>query len=419
MLASPLAILYTTVALDLIGFGMVVPLMPLYAQQFAVGPWAISWLMASYSLMQFFFAPLWGQLSDRRGRRPVLLLSMAGNTLALVGFALSQSYTQLLISRIVAGICTANIAVASAYVADSTSAKTRARGMGGIGAAFGLGFVLGPALAGELSVYGTRVPPYVAAALAAINLGMAYWRLPESLPPRPVAAPQVAPWWQQRIAAARVAPGVWPLVALVFTQIFAFAMMELALTLMVHRRFGLDAAGNGRLLALMGLVLVLVQGVLVGRLSGRLSNAAMATCGLACMAVGLAGVAVGAPYGLNAVRLALGLVALGQGLTSPALSAWVSAAAPAHAQGATLGLSQSGSALARVLGPTAAGLLYQDTGELAPFACASAVLVAAAATSLFIARRPPQSARGVAAQSAIEVDSEPRAPREPRRADAC
>ena len=242
MFSSPIGILFTTVALDLIGFGMVVPLMPLYARTFAVSPQAIAWLLASYSLMQFFCAPVWGKLSDRLGRRPVLLASMAGNVVALAAFATAQSFEQLFASRVLAGICTANISVASAYVADSTPDHLRSRGMGLIGAAFGLGFVLGPFFAGELSRFGLAAPPAVAAVLALINLALAYLRLPESLPPlrRQVQARPLRFWtilwgrWQ----VARSQPRLLPLLGIIFTHVFGFAMIEMALTLMVAQRLG-------------------------------------------------------------------------------------------------------------------------------------------------------------------------------------
>ncbi|RYF03436.1 MAG: MFS transporter, partial [Deltaproteobacteria bacterium] len=161
MVRSSLSILFTTIALDLIGFGMVVPLLPLYAKQYGASASAIAWLLATYSLMQFVFAPLWGRLSDRIGRRPVLLASIAGNVGALCLFASAPSYLWLLLARTVAGVCTANIAVANAYVADITGPHDRARGMGIVGAAFGLGFVLGPFFGGELStIWGVAAPAW-------------------------------------------------------------------------------------------------------------------------------------------------------------------------------------------------------------------------------------------------------------------
>lgn len=386
MFSTPIAILFTTVALDLIGFGMVVPLMPLYARQFAVSPQAIAWLLASYSLMQFFFAPVWGKLSDRLGRRPVLLASMAGNFVALLAFATAHSFAQLLCSRLIAGICTANIAVASAYVADSTPPEGRARGMGLIGAAFGLGFVLGPFFAGELSQWGLSAPPYAAAALAAGNGLLAYVRLPESLPKHlRVGGGQttatLSPWrllggrWRR----ARLQPRVLQLVALIFLHVFGFAMMEMALTLMVAQRFGFGPLQSGRLLAFVGLVLAAVQGGAVGRMSRRWGDGPLFVAGLFVMGSGLCAVALAAASGSGPwpVLVALGLLAIGQGLVAPTGAALLSHSAGSHEQGEVLGFGQSGSALARVVGPLVAGGLYQQLGDLMPFWVGGAVVLAA------------------------------------------
>lgn len=396
MFSSPIAILFTTVALDLIGFGMVVPLMPLYARQYAVSPQAIAWLLASYSLMQFFFAPVWGKLSDRLGRRPVLLASMAGNFVALMAFATAHSFAQLLISRLIAGICTANIAVASAYIADSTEPKSRAKGMGLIGAAFGLGFVLGPFFAGELSQWGLRAPPYVAAALALGNGLLAFVRLPESLPAHLRAEPgsrtvSLRPWqlllarWRR----ARLQPRVLQLVALVFGHVFGFAMMEMALTLMMAQRFGFGAQQSGRLLAFVGVVLVVVQGGAVGRLSRRFGDGPLFVTGLFLMGAGLCATAftASAAVGLGPVLVALAALATGQGLVAPTGAALLSQSAGSHEQGEVLGFGQSSSALARVCGPVAAGVLFQHSGDLAPFYAGGAVVFAAAcAAQLWLSR---------------------------------
>lgn len=388
--ASPLAVLFLTVTLDLIGFGMVVPLMPLYAERLGASGAAIAWLLASYSLMQFVFAPLWGRLSDRVGRRPVLLVSIAGHAASLLGFALSHGYTGLLVSRLVAGACTANLSVASAYVADSTDGPGRARGMGLIGAAFGLGFVIGPFFAGELSAFGPAVPAFVAAALAAVNWGLAAALLPESLPPasrRCKTRQGRAPWWRERLGVLHAAPQLWPLFALTFLQVSGFAMMEMALVLFVERRFGFFAHDSGRLLAYVGLVLVLVQGGLIGPLVRRLGELRLVLVGLVCMAGSMSLLPAVGHGQLSALLALLALLGLGQGMVGPCLSATLSRAVPAGSQGAALGLSQSLSALARTLGPAAAGSLFDAGGEGAPLHAAG--LLAAAAWLLAAAKLRP------------------------------
>jgi multidrug resistance protein len=374
-----LGILFGTIALDLVGFGMVVPLLPLYAERYGASARAIAWLLAIYSLMQFVFAPLWGRLSDRVGRRPVLLTSIAGNVVALVLFASAPSYVWLLAARLVAGVCTANIAVAHAYVADITAPHERARGMGLVGAAFALGFVLGPFFGGELSSsrWGAAAPAWVAAGLGALNWILAYVRLPESLTVRqPTARPAVS-WWRQRLQVVVERPASRPLYALGFAQILGFALMEMALVLFVQRRLGFDAARCGRLFAFVGLVLSVVQGGLIGRLVPRLGEVRLIQVGLMSLTLGLCLIPA-TPQGAWPVLLGpMVLLAVGQGLLGPSLGGLLSRSMPADSQGAALGLLQSLSALARALGPYIAGLLYERGGENLPFWAGAGVLAAA------------------------------------------
>lgn len=377
---GPLRILFLTVALDLIGFGMVVPLMPLYAEAFGASGAAIAWLMASYSLMQFVFAPLWGRLSDRVGRRPVLLISIAGNAAALLALATAHGYGQMLISRIVAGACTANLSVASAYVADVTTPERRARGMGALGAAFGLGFVLGPFFAGELTAWGAAAPAYVACALSLVNFVWALGWLPESLSPaaRRHEARSVRPrWWRERIGVVQLVPHLWPVFALILVQVAGFAMMEMDLVLFVERRYGFGAGASGRMLAFVGLVMVAVQGGALGPLARRFGEGALVKVGLGAMALALLALAVGPGGPFAGLLASLTVLACGQGLTSPSLSALVSRNVPASSQGAALGVAQSLSALGRTVGPAAAGPLFDRGGEAAPLFAAGALLAGA------------------------------------------
>lgn len=379
MQRSALSILFTTIALDLIGFGMVVPLLPLYAERYAASGSAIAWLLAIYSLMQFIFAPLWGRLSDRVGRRPVLLVSICGNVVALSVFALAPNYLWLFAARMLAGICTANIAVANAYVADITGPEDRARGMGVIGAAFGLGFVLGPFFGGELAaVFGNAAAPaWAAAALGMINALMAYVRLPESLS-QALQKPPTQSLWQQRLRIAQERREVRPLYALGFAQTFGFAMMEMALVLFVQRRLHFNASECGRLFAYVGLVLSVVQGGLIGRLVRKFGEAPLILWGLMLVALGLGSIPA-TPEGAWYILLGpMTSLAIGQGMLSPSITALLSRSVPAASQGAALGLLQSLSALARVGGPWLAGSLYDRHGENLPFYVGSLVLLAAA-----------------------------------------
>jgi DHA1 family tetracycline resistance protein-like MFS transporter len=380
-------VIFLTITLDLVGFGMVVPLLPLYAQKFSVTGTAVAFLFASYSLMQFFCAPLWGQLSDRIGRRPVLLISIFANMVALLLYAAATSYLGLLGARLLAGVCTANISVANAYVADLTAPEDRARGMGMVGAAFGIGFVIGPFLGGELSVYGHAVPPLAAAALSLLNFTAAFIRLPESLP-KERRSTSLQNVFAQRWAFLLSGAIGLPVLLLLFLQILGFSMMEMALVLFAKARLGFDARSAGRLFAFIGVVLVLVQGGLVGRMARRYGEVALVRGGICAMAIGMFLVPY-TPQGVWPVLLlSMALLGAGQGLCSPSLSSLLSRQAPMAYQGAALGVGQSVSALARVVGPQIGGLAYDGGGENLPF-WLGGLLMGAAASVAFVMLQPP------------------------------
>src|SRR5690349_13652735 len=232
-----LAILFIIVFIDLLGFGMVIPVMALYAERLGAPADQIGWLMTGYSAMQFVFTPIWGRLSDRYGRRPLLLLSIVMTAVGFLAYALANDFTWLLVSRLFAGAATANIAIAQAYIADVTPPEGRARGMGIIGAAFGLGFVLGPAIGGLLSSVSLSAPGYAAAALAAVNGVAAFFILPEP-PARAVGAARRA-----RLSALvdeLRRPGIRRLILIYLFAILAFSGMESTFALIAAHRFALD-----------------------------------------------------------------------------------------------------------------------------------------------------------------------------------
>ncbi len=365
---SPLAIVFVTVFLDLVGFGIVIPLLPLYAERFGAGPVGVTWLVAVYSLMQLLFAPWWGSLSDRVGRRPVLLVGLFGSAASYLLFGLAGSLAMLFVGRTLAGVMGANVGVAQAYIADVTAPEERARGMGLIGAAFGLGFILGPAIGGALAHWGHAAPFLGAAAVAGANGMLALWRLPESLPAgRRTARPAGSgPRARLRaLAAAAADPRLRPLYAASLLATLAIAAMEATLSLWADRRWGLAPAEVAYLFAYVGAVAVLVQGGLVGRLARRLGERTLARAGAVSLAAGLAAIPLASsPWTL---ALALAAFAFGQGTLTPALSALVSRAAPGGEQGRLLGVSQSLSALGRVLGPVAGGVAFARVGIGAPY----------------------------------------------------
>ncbi len=377
MRARPLLVVFLTIAVDLIGFAMVVPLLPLYAKHFGASAAAAGWLFAVYSLMQFIFAPLWGQLSDRIGRRPVLLFSIGGTAASLVLMGLASSYEWLFASRLLGGLFAANIGVANAYVADVTLPAERARGMGLVGAAFGIGFVLGPFLGGELSTFGYAAPAFAAAALAGLNLAGALFLLPESLPPERRAKATTSPFVARWRLVLEV-EGITPQLVVVFLQLFAFAMAEIAFVLFAKARLGFDVREAGRVFAYTGIVMVLVQGLFIGPLSRRHGERRLAIAGLVLVGVGLVALPLSAHGGWLLLLGFMTFMAVGQGLIQPSLSSLVSQLAPAHMQGAVLGVARSVGALARAAGPPTAGLLFDHAGHSAPFLWGAVITLVAA-----------------------------------------
>ena len=373
---SPLVVLFLTVFIDLMGFGIVIPLLPIYAKQMNATPFAAGALIAVYSLMQLVFAPVWGRISDDIGRRPVLLMCLAGSAMSYLLLAGAWRLEVLFLARVLAGVAGASIPVAQAYIADVTGPAERARGMGLIGAAFGLGMVIGPALGGGLSLLGPRVPEGFAAGLCLANVLVAAYRLPESLPGsvgRPAPFRHPLSLASLRDAAAR--PGAAALLAVFFLVTLGFAVLEGTFSLAADR-YGYSQAQVDWLWVYMGLVAVVVQGWLVGRLARRLPERALIVLGSAALGLGFLGI----PFAGSAIGLltALALVVGGQGLASPSLSSLISKTVEESVYGEALGVSQSLSAGARVLGPAGGGLIFSrfdaSAAYLAAAACAAGAL---------------------------------------------
>jgi predicted MFS family arabinose efflux permease len=331
---------------------MVIPVMSLYAKKLGASEAETGWLSTGYSAMQFIFAPIWGRLSDRVGRRPVLLVSIAMTAVAFLIYGLAGSFAILLASRLFAGIATANIGIAQAYVADVTPPEGRARGMGIIGAAFGLGFVLGPAVSGFLAHTSLALPGFVAAALAAANGVAAFFILPEPL--HRMVGPD-----RGRIAALRdelAKPGIRRLLICFFLVIGAFSAMESTYAFLMEDVYRLSDAAVPWVFTYIGVLVTIVQGGLVGPLTKRFGEKTLLVAGMALQGVAL----VSLPFagGLPGLLLATAPLAVGSGLTSPALSALVSRASREDDQGGTLGIGQSAAALGRILGPISGTLAF-------------------------------------------------------------
>ena len=359
------------VFLDLIGFGIVIPLLTFYSEDYGASPFQVTMLMAVYSLAQFAFAPLWGALSDRVGRRPVLLASIAATVVCLSGFAAANTLWMLFLFRTLHGACAANISTAQAAVADLTTPEKRAAGMGLIGAAFGIGFSVGPFIGGEMSTFGYAAPIWLAAGLSAINLVLAYFMLPETRHPGSTTRPRpISPAAFIRVATH---PVVGLCVVLTFVLTVSFAMMESSFTLFAEHVRGLGAQDVGRMFAVAGVVMIVVQGGLIRPLVKRFGEAPLVPTGIAILAIGLAALPFAPPFGPMVAIFVL--MAIGQGISGPSLHSMISRGTAPEEQGLVLGTNQSMSALARGIGPAFAGLLYADISPSSPFLVSSGVLV--------------------------------------------
>jgi multidrug resistance protein len=383
-------ILFFTVFVDLIGFGIVLPLLPIYADQIGASGTQIGLLVVSYSIAQLCFAPIWGRLSDRFGRRRILIIGLLGSAASYLVFAFAGSIAILLLSRILAGVGGANISVAQAYVADITSPEERSGKLGILGSAFALGFVFGPALGGILAPIAPELPGLVASALCAINAVLAIFFLTESLPAhlRTGRASRVASGRGLRLGDLLQRRDILLLLALSFLFTAAFAVMHPTFALLVSGRFGLSATAVGWLFALLGFVSAMTQGVLVPTLSRRIGEAAIVRSCALPLALGLALVGVTSSFSILIVGTSL--MGFGIGASMPALTGLLSRMAPAERQGGSLGIGQSASALARIAGPLLGGVLWDLGGASWTYLAGSALALLAGLGSLIL--RQPISA---------------------------
>ena len=394
--------IFLVVFLDILGFSLVLPFLAQEARDtFHTTELVGTLLGAIYSLMQFLFVPVWGRVSDRVGRRPVLVWSVLATAIGMffLGFGLvfAQSIAWLFIARAASGIATANLGTASAYIADVTKPEDRARGMGMIGMAFGLGFIFGPAIGGALAgikVLGRAgaVPCFIAAALSVLNLAWVYFRLPESLPPerRSTEKRSLAPL---NLAAARDAfarPGIANAILVNFVLILSFTVLDQTFRFFTQDNFGMSALDTGLVLCFIGVIAAGVQGGLIRPLAKRFDEAALIRTGTAIQALAFAGLAASPTFGRGALYAAGGLLALGNGLTQPSVSAYVSKRADPTAQGSTLGTNQSAASLARVFGPALGGWLYGSMGPRSPYVAGAIGMVIATMVALLLRQKADQ-----------------------------
>lgn len=359
-LTTPLIIIFFTVFIDLVGFGIVIPILPFYAakEPFGANPFQIGLLTAVYSLMQFLFSPILGRISDKYGRRPVLFVSLLGSVVgyAVLGFA--NTLFLVFLGRIISGVTGANISAAQAYIADVTTKDNRAKGMGLFGAAFGLGFILGPALAGVLSKYGVHVPFFFAAVLSLVSAAGVFFLLPESRKKQHEheegrIASLLESFRDRDFSLANLQ---------YFLLVTSFSIMTYAFVLYAAYRFEYDAEQIGYLFAFVGAVSIIGQGVLFSWFVRRFGETRVTAAGSLMMAASLFAIPIVGPNagGLAGLLGVCVLLSFGNALASPALTSLISKISHEHKQGSALGIMQSGASLARALGPTIGGILLNS-----------------------------------------------------------
>lgn len=405
MKRTPVYLVLLTVFIDLLGFGIIIPLLPFYAKHFGATPTVIGLLSSSYSFMQFLFVPFWGRLSDRIGRRPIILMSVFGSFISYLVFGFADSLAVLFFSRILAGFMGANISTAQAYIADTTTLEERAKFMGLIGAAFGVGFMLGPFVGGVMSKISYGAPGFLASGLSLVNFVLAYFKLPESrserLTTRGSTASASGNVYRARgderplsrrtkilnIGAMHEAfkrPAVGSLALIFFFYTASFSVLYVAFPLFTNEAFHYGAAQNGYLFALIGLIGIVVQGGAIGRVTKRAGEKNTMMIGLLLLIAGLAA--------LPNLRTSLELIAatvimsIGSSLVTPPLTSLITKFAGPGEHGTALGVSQSFSSLGRVIGPFWGGFILGSVGMAWPFYTGGLML----STAFFLARRIPE-----------------------------
>jgi MFS family permease len=418
-----LLVIFLTVFIDLIGFGIVVPLVPIYSRHYGAGGFIIGAIIASFSAMQFAFSPIWGRLSDHHGRRPILLLSTAGAALSYVLFAIGSGFENhkaalatLLVSRVFAGICGGNITVAQAYIADITPPEHRSKRMGLVGMAFGLGFIFGPAISGiALKLFGATGPGWTAAALCAANFLLAFSILAESWKPdsnQATRRPRLKQWGH-----TLAQPKIGLLILIFFLATFAFSCFESTLPLLVSDNFNLGITVDETkpamtvisLFVFCGIIGAFIQGGAIGPLVKKFGEPKLISLSLVLTGISLAllpfikgegqlkwlAVLRFADWPWMKMLLVLALLAIGTGLTRPPLFGLLSNLTPANEQGATIGVAQSAGSLARILGPLFAATLYMHVPMLPYVICGGlAILTALLAWQFFCRDFLPAVATG-------------------------
>jgi len=399
MRKASLLVLFLTVFIDLIGFGMVIPFLSYYARVYGASGVTVGAIVGIYSIMQFFFAPVWGRLSDRIGRRPVILISLAASCSGYFLFGVAHSLIVLFASRVIAGIGGGNIGTAQAYIADTTTPENRAKGMGLIGAAFGMGFILGPPLSFTLAgigeshgLAGNLLPGLCAGSLSFIALMIALFVLAESKQPDTSVRSSIPPQFDRRVwSEMSHRPLLFAVIAALFLTLLSVAGMETSVTLHAIERFHFRQRDLGWFFLFMGVIVATIQGGLIGRLAKRFGEKTLVAIGAISYTIGLA--AIPSIYRVPLLYAVAFLIAVGNGLCYPSLTSLVTKATPAREHGSMLGLASAIGSLARFLGPIVTGFFYDLARARGAFYAGATMTAAAFLVALWMRRLPFVSER--------------------------
>jgi multidrug resistance protein len=370
-------IIWTTVALDLVGFGIIVPILGRYAERFGANGLQVGLMFASFSVAQMVFAPILGRISDKVGRKPVIVFSLIGTAVGSFVTGAAGALWVLFLGRILDGASGASVAVAQGAVADIAPPEQRARLMGMLGAAFGVGFVVGPALGGLAALGGPHVPFYLAGSIAAINAVAAIIRLPET-------KPDTSHITEKHQRGTALSPALKRFALVGFLSMLGFAGFEATFSIWGQKQFDFTEGSASIVFVFVGVTLVAVQGGLIGPLTQRLGSRKLLRIGLSLVAVGL--VLLGFTTTWSMLFVALFLLSLGQGMSGPSGSALVAELAPVERRGEAIGYQQSTAAFGRVAGPVMAGALFDHVGISAPFLVSGILIVFAVGSVWSITR---------------------------------
>jgi DHA1 family tetracycline resistance protein-like MFS transporter len=371
---SPIFVIVLTIFIDITGYGIIIPLLPFYANEFHAGPTALGILIASFAIMQFFFSPLLGKASDKMGRKPILLLSLLTSFISFMIFSFANSYLMLLFSRIIAGLATER-AVSQAYIADITENKSRTKEMGKIGAAFGAGFILGPALGGALSIYGYSIPGYAAMILTLINILFVIIFLPEPQRDKEITLENTNSGYLQGLLDSLKKPLYGPTLLILFIVTLSFSTIPVIVPLLSIDFFNFDSLQLSYVFIYIGLIQIIMQGFLIDLFSKRLGEEKLIALGPILMATG--SLLMPSFQNVAIFYLTNALLAAGFGMINTSIPAFLSKRSSINEQGSILGIASSVTSIANIPGPLIIGLVYDFAGSFVPFLISAIMLTAA------------------------------------------